>query len=46
MRFGIAYGADAVYMAGQRFGMRAAGQEHDGPAERLNGGNTQEGVTP
>ena len=24
MRFGIAYGADAVYMAGQRFGMRAA----------------------
>ena len=22
------------------------GQEHDGPAERLNGGNTQEGVAP
>ncbi len=29
MRFGIAYGADAVYMAGQRFGMRAAAANFD-----------------
>ena len=29
MRFGIAYGADAVYMAGTRFGMRAAATNFD-----------------
>ena len=32
MRFGIAYGADAVYMAGQRFGMRAAAANFDDEA--------------
>ena len=34
MRFGIAYGADAVYMAGQRFGMRAAAANFDDEALR------------
>ena len=29
MRFAIAYGADAVYLAGQRFGMRAAAANFD-----------------
>ena len=34
MRFGIAYGADAVYMAGTRFGMRAAATNFDDNALR------------
>nr|WP_297174076.1 U32 family peptidase [uncultured Agathobaculum sp.] len=34
MRFAIAYGADAVYMAGQRFGMRAAATNFDDDALR------------
>ena len=34
MRFGIAYGADAVYMAGTRFGMRAAAANFDDEALR------------
>ena len=35
MRFGIAYGADAVYMAGTRFGMRAAATNFDDNARRV-----------
>lgn len=34
MRFAIAYGADAVYLAGQRFGMRAAAANFDDEALR------------
>ena len=34
MRFAIAYGADAVYLAGQRFGMRAAAANFDDNALR------------
>ena len=34
MRFAIAYGADAVYLAGQRFGMRAAAANFDDEARR------------
>ena len=34
MRFAIAYGADAVYLAGQRFGMRAAAANFDDDALR------------
>ena len=34
MRFGIAYGADAVYMGGTRFGMRAAATNFDDNALR------------
>ena len=34
MRFAIAYGADAVYMAGKSFGMRAAAANFDDEALR------------
>ena len=34
LRFAIAYGADAVYLAGQKFGMRAAAANFDDEALR------------
>ena len=35
LRFAIAYGADAVYLAGQKFGMRAAAANFDDEALRV-----------
>ena len=38
LRFALAYGADAVYLAGDRFGLRAYADNFDGGRTRSGGG--------